>query len=85
MAPGNIEFVNMAGFDQLIKRALLEGFISNEIADKLHAMKRFRNSLEHTKDYNYDDEQDLLSFKIRYESEEIATEYMKLTTLPKFL
>jgi hypothetical protein len=47
MAPGNIDFVNMAGFDQLIKRALLEGFISNEIADKLHAMKRFRNSLEH--------------------------------------
>lgn len=78
---GKIDFVNKAGFDQLIKQALSDGFINHEIADKLHSMKRFRNSLEHTKDYNYDDEQVLLGFKIRYESEELATEYMKLTIL----
>jgi hypothetical protein len=82
VAPGNIDFVNQAGFDKLIERALSDQFISKELADKLHTMRKFRNSLEHTKDYDYKD-MDLLGFRIRYESEEIATEYVKLTVVLK--
>jgi hypothetical protein len=78
-APGHIDVVNQYGFKKLIDRAHSDNFISKDIADKLHEMRKFRNLLEHTKDYAFNYDMILLGARINYESEDLATDYIKLS------
>jgi hypothetical protein len=75
---GNIALVNQYGFKDLINLAESDKFISKEISYKLHEMRKFRNLLEHTKDYT-NKEMILLPIRIKTELEDYARGYMILT------
>ena len=75
---GKFDIVNQYGFNDLINRAQSDKFISKEIACKLHGMRKFRNLLEHTKDYS-NREMTVLSIRIKTELEDRVMEYIILT------
>lgn len=80
--PGSIDMVNRFGFKELIDKARSDKIISEDISKKLHEMRKFRNLLEHTKDYTFD-EMVLLGARIRFESDDVALEYLKLAIILK--
>lgn len=79
-ARGNTKLVNDFNFIAIIDKARDDGFISVTEADELQSMRKFRNFLEHPKDYS--DKRMLIFSTALYpgsEVEKTAEKYLKLT------
>lgn len=77
---GEVKVVDSYGFADLIEKAQDDSFISADDACKLHKMRKFRNLMEHTKDFSH--KKYSLRFisqhKLLLESEKQAKESVKL-------
>lgn len=78
---GQAEIVDEYGFAKLIQSAVRDGYISTNMAQKMHRLRVIRNNLEHTKDYSTHDRKMLkLSMIIKGKELVKKTRYTIATT-----